>query len=405
MGCMPEPEGLSGFDQDRHGSIPGMRVLLLGGDGYLGWPTAMHLSARGHEVAVADNYLRRQMVTEAGSDSLTPIRTLPQRAAAWKEVTGRTIDVHLLDLRDYDLVNRLLADFRPDAIVHYGQIPSAPYSMKDRRHAVFTQLNNVENNLNVIFAILENNPDCHLVKLGTMGEYGCPNIDIEEGYLEIEHKGRTDTLPFPKMPHSWYHASKVHDSTNIHFATRVYGLRATDLNQGVVYGVHTDETLLDERLLTRYDYDEQFGTALNRFCLQAVIGHPLTVYGSGGQTRGFLNIRDTLACVELALLNPADRGEMRVYNQFTQSFSIRDLAEEVQQAGKELGLEVEIAEVDNPRTEAQEHYYNPTHTKLLDLGLKPTLLSEDLVTDTLSTLMRYQDRAVREVIAPRTTWR
>jgi UDP-sulfoquinovose synthase len=257
----------------------------------------------------------------------------------------------------------------------------------------------------VIFAILENDPDCHLVKLGTMGEYGCPNIDIEEGFIEIEHRGRTDTLPFPKMPHSWYHASKVADSTNIHFASRVYGLRATDLNQGVVYGVHTDETLLDDRLLTRFDYDEQFGTALNRFCLQAVVGHPLTVYGTGGQTRGFLNIRDTLACVELALLNPADAGEMRVYNQFTESFSIRELAVEVQQAGKELGLEVEIREIENPRSEAQEHYYNPTHTKLLDLGLQPTLLSEDLVTATLSTLLTYRDRAIHDAIAPRTTWR
>ena len=378
---------------------------MLGGDGYLGWPTAMSLSAHGHDVAVADNYLRRQMVTESGSDSLTPILNLPQRVKAWHEVTGRTIQAHVMDLCDYDLINRLFAEFQPDAVVHYGQIPSAPYSMMDRSHAVFTQRNNIENNLNVIFAILENNPDCHLVKLGTMGEYGCPNIDIEEGYIEIEHKGRKDTLPFPKVPHSWYHASKVADSTNIHFASRVYGLRATDLNQGVVYGIHTDETVLDDRLLTRFDYDEQFGTALNRFCLQAVIGHPLTVYGSGGQTRGFLNIRDTLACVELALLNPADPGEMRVYNQFTESFSIRDLAVEVQQAAKELGLDVEIGEVDNPRTEAQEHYYNPMHTKLLDLGLKPTLLSEDLVTDTLRTLLQYKGRAVYDAIAPRTTWR
>jgi UDP-sulfoquinovose synthase len=382
-----------------------VRVLVLGGDGYLGWPTAMSLSAHGHDVAVVDNYLRRQMVSESGSDSITPILNLAQRASAWREVSGKTIDVHTFDLRDYDLVNRLFRDFRPEAVIHYGQIPSAPYSMTDRRHAVFTQLNNIENNLNVVFAIVENDIDCHLIKLGTMGEYGCPNIDIEEGFIEIEHRGRKDTLPFPKLPHSWYHASKVADSTNIHFATRVYGLRATDLNQGVVYGVHTDETVLDERLLTRFDYDEQFGTALNRFCVQAVIGHPLTVYGTGGQTRGFLNIRDTLACVELALLNPAEAGEMRVYNQFTESFSIRDLAVEVQQAGKELGLDVEIREVENPRSEAQEHYYNPTHTKLLDLGLEPTLLSEDLVTDTLSTLLTYKDRAIRDAIAPRTTWR
>jgi UDP-sulfoquinovose synthase len=381
-----------------------VRVLVLGGDGYLGWPTAMHFSSRGHDVAVVDNYTRRRTVAETGSDSLTPVLNLHQRVAAWKEVTGRDIESHLFDLCDYEPLDRLVKDFRPEAIIHYGQMPSAPYSMQDRRHAVFTQRNNIENNLNVIFAIVENDIDCHLVKLGTMGEYGCPNIDIEEGFIEIEHKGRKDTLPFPKLPHSWYHASKVADSTNIHFASRVYGLRATDLNQGVVYGVHTDDTLLDDRLLTRYDYDEQFGTALNRFCVQALIGYPMTVYGKGTQQRGFLNIRDTMSCVELAVATPAERGEMRVFNQFTESFSIRQLAEEVQKAAIELGIQADIGEVDNPRTEAAEHYYNPVHTKLLDMGLKPTLLSEDLVSDTLSTLQRFQDRAIVEAIAPRTTW-
>jgi UDP-sulfoquinovose synthase len=381
-----------------------VRILILGGDGYLGWPTAMHFSARGHEVAIVDNYTRRQTVTEAGSDSLTPVLNLHQRVAAWHEVTGRTIEAHLFDLCDYEPLDQLVKTFRPEAIVHYGQIPSAPYSMQSRRHAVFTQRNNIENNLNVIFAIIDNDIDCHLVKLGTMGEYGCPNIDIEEGYIEIEHKGRKDTLPFPKLPHSWYHASKVADSTNIHFASRVYGLRATDLNQGVVYGVHTEETRLDDRLLTRFDYDEQFGTALNRFCVQAVIGYPLTVYGKGSQTRSFLNIRDTMACVELAVENPADRGEMRVYNQFTETFSIRQLAEEVQKAAVDLDIQVDIDEVANPRTEAAEHHYNPAHTKLLDLGLKPTLLSDDLVADTLGTLDRYKDRAIIDAIAPRTTW-
>ncbi|HLL08698.1 MAG TPA: NAD-dependent epimerase/dehydratase family protein [Nocardioidaceae bacterium] len=382
-----------------------MRILILGGDGYLGWPTAMHFSTRGHEVAVVDNYLRRQTVLESGSDSLIPVLNLPQRVDAWKQVTGRTIEAHIFDLCEYEPVDRLFKTFRPDAVIHYGQIPSAPYSMVDRRHAIRTQKNNIENNLNVIFAIIENNIDCHLVKLGTMGEYGCPNIDIEEGYITIDHKGRTDTLPFPKLPHSWYHASKVADSTNIHFAARVYGLRATDLNQGVVYGLHTDDTLLDDRLMTRFDYDEQFGTALNRFCLQAVIGHPLTVYGRGKQTRGFLNIRDTLACIELSVQNPAEAGEMRVYNQFTESFSIRDLAEKVQKAAVEIGLRVDIDEVENPRTEAAEHYYNPTHTKLLDLGLEPNLLSQALVVDTLQTLAKYKDRAILDAIAPRTTWK
>jgi UDP-sulfoquinovose synthase len=365
----------------------------------------MHLSARGHDVAVVDNMMRRRFVHNIGGDSLTPILPLRERVMAWQEVTAADIEFHEIDICDYDQLASIFRSFVPEAVVHYGQIPSAPYSMESRHNAIFTQQNNVVNSLNVIFAILEHAPDCHLVKLGTMGEYGTPNIDIEEGYLNIRHNGRRDTLPFPKLPGSWYHASKVHDSHNIHLACRVYGLRATDLNQGVVYGVHTDETLLDDRLLTRFDYDEQFGTALNRFCLQAVIGYPLSVYGRGQQRRGFLNIRDTMACVELAVVNPAAPGEMRVFNQLTEVFSVSELAYEVQSAARQLGMEVDVVEVDNPRVEAAEHYYNPVHTKLLDLGLKPTLLSDDLVTATLLTLAKYRERAVTDVIAPRTKWR
>jgi UDP-sulfoquinovose synthase len=295
--------------------------------------------------------------------------------------------------------------FRPEAVVHYGEMPSAPYSMKDREHAVFTQTNNVVNTLNTIFAIEAFAPEAHLVKLGTMGEYGTPNIDIEEGYLEVSHKGRTDTLPFPKLPGSFYHLSKVHDSHNIHFACRVRGLRATDLNQGVVYGIETEETALDDRLLTRFDYDDVFGTALNRFCLQAVIGHPLTVYGKGGQTRGYLNIVDTLQCVELAVLNPADAGEMRVYNQFTEQFSVQQLAEHVREAGEEVGIQVAVDRLENPRVEMEEHYYNATHTKLLDLGLKPQLLSETLIETMFATIERYKDRVIADHILPRDRWR
>src|SRR5688572_12810985 len=383
-----------------------MRILILGGDGYLGWPTAMRFSNRGHEVHVVDNYLRRTAHQEAGSDSLTPIgANLPEHIAAWKDVTGHEIGYTEGDLTDWGLTETLFREFRPEAIVHYGEMPSAPYSMKDRDHAVFTQTNNVVNTLNVIYAMRDLTPDAHLVKLGTMGEYGTPNIDIEEGYIEIDHNGRRDTLPFPKLPGSMYHLSKVHDSHNIHFACRVWGMRATDLNQGVVYGTHTDETLLDDRLLTRFDYDDVFGTALNRFCVQAVIGHPLTVYGKGGQTRGYLNIVDTLRCVELAVANPADVGEMRVYNQFTESFSVLELAQLVQKAGAEVGLEVTIDHFPNPRVELEEHYYNAVNTKLRDLGLKPHYLGEELVRSTLSTIDRYRDRVVTRAIAPKTQWR
>jgi UDP-sulfoquinovose synthase len=380
-------------------------VIVLGGDGYLGWPTCLHLSARGHDVVAVDNFTRRRLVLEARSRSATPIQTLHNRAEAWEELTGHRIGVETFDVCDYEPLAELVRRFSPQAIINYGQIPSAPYSMISRRHAVSTQVNNIVGNLNVIFAILELAPECHLVKLGTMGEYGTPDIDIEEGFLRIEHNGRSDTLPFPKLPGSWYHASKVHDSHNIHLASRIYGLRATDLNQGVVYGIHTAETERDDRLLTRFDYDEQFGTALNRFCVQAVLGCPLTVYGQGEQRRGFLNIRDTMRCVELAALNPPEAGEFRVFNQFTEVFSVKELADEVRQAATGLGLDVEIAELDNPRIERAEHYYNPTHTKLVDLGLQPTPLSDELVRSVLATLTRYKDRLSTRAILPVTKWR
>jgi UDP-sulfoquinovose synthase len=356
-----------------------MRILILGGDGYLGWPTAMRFSNQGHDVHVVDDYLRRRAHREAGTDSLTAILPdLPSRVAAWRDVSGREIGVTEGDLTDWDVVHDVFATVRPDAVVHYGEMPSAPYSMKDRGHAVFTQTNNVVGTLNVLWAIRDLVPECHLVKLGTMGEYGTPDIDIEEGYIELRHNGRSDYLPFPKQPGSMYHLSKVHDSHNIHFACRAWGLRATDLHQGVVYGIHTDETRLDDRLATRFDYDDVFGTALNRFCVQAVIGHPLTVYGSGRQTRGYLNVVDTLRCVELAVLHPAELGELRVFNQFTESFSIIEL---------------------------EEHYYNPAHTKLLDLGLRPHLLSAELVESMFSVIERFQGRVIEDHILPRDRWR
>ncbi len=382
-----------------------MRVLILGGDGYLGWPTAMRFSGSGHDVAVVDNFARRRWVEEAGSHSLTPIATLEDRIEAWSEVAGKRIDSYIGDLAEGTFVADVLRDYEPEAIVHYGEQPSAPWSMKSVDHAVVTQNNNVIGSLKLLWAMREHAPQAHLVKLGTMGEYGTPDIDIEEGFIEIEHKGRRDTLPFPKLPGSLYHLSKVHDSHNIHFACRVWGLRATDLNQGVVYGIETPETRLDERLLTRFDYDELFGTALNRFAVQAVIGHPLTVYGKGGQTRGFLNIVDTLQCVTLTAANPPAPGEYRVFNQFTEVFNVADLAEKVRHAGAELGIEVQVDHVSNPRLEMEEHYYNPTHTKLLSLGLQPTMLSETLIESMLEVIRRHRDRVMADVIDPVTQWR
>jgi UDP-sulfoquinovose synthase len=382
-----------------------MRVLILGGDGYLGWPTAMRFSARGHEVTVVDNFSRRRWHTQHSTDSLTPISSLADRIEAWKDASGKEIRAFVGSIEDGKFLDRVVAETLPETVIHYGEQPSAPYSMKSRATAVETQYTNVIGTLNLLFSLRDRVPDCHLVKLGTMGEYGTPNIDIEEGFIEIEHKGRTDTLPFPKMPGSLYHLSKVHDSHNIHFACRIWGLRATDLNQGVVYGIETEESTSDEGLITRFDYDEYFGTVLNRFCVQAVIGHPLTVYGEGGQTRGFLNIRDTLQCVELAAGNPAGLGEFRVFNQFTEQFSVAELAELVQRSGAELGYEVSVNHYPNPRIEAERHYYNAANTKLIDLGLEPHDLGAELVRSMLRIIERYKDRVIDRAILPRTRWK
>jgi UDP-sulfoquinovose synthase len=380
-----------------------MRVLVLGADGYLGWPTALYLSHRGHEVGAVDNFVRRQYDYELGTSSLVPISHMQRRVKAWDQISGLTIEPFIGDLTDATFVNDTLRAFRPDAIVHFAEQRSAPYSMIDRSHAVYTQVNNVVGTLNLLYAIAEIDPSIHLVKLGTMGEYGTPNIDIEEGFIEITHRGRTDVLPFPKQPGSYYHLSKVHDSHNIMFACRIWGLRSTDLNQGIVYGQETDETVLHPDLATRFDYDGVFGTVLNRFCVQAVVGHPLTVYGAGGQTRGMLDIRDTLACVELALNNPAEEGEFRVFNQFTESFSIRELAEKV---AEEFPGAVEIATgTPNPRVEKEEHYYRAAHTKLLDLGLVPHLLSRATIASILSVAERNRDRIDEAAIAPTVNWR
>ena len=382
-----------------------MRIMVLGGDGYCGWATALYLSAKGHTVAIVDNFVRRQWDHELGAQTLTPILPLSDRLRTWTRLTGKVIELFVGDVMDYDFLLPTSKQFEPEAIIHFAEQRSAPYSMIDRKHAVFTQMNNVVGTLNVLFAIREVQRDCHLIKLGTMGEYGTPNIDIEEGYIRIEHNGRSDLLPFPKQPGSFYHLSKVHDSHNMMFACNVWGIRATDLNQGVVYGTMTDEIGLDEALINRLDYDEVFGTVLNRFCVQAAIGQPLTVYGKGGQTRGFLDIRDTVRCVELACLNPAARGECRVYNQFTEQFSVLDLAKNVQEAGKDLGMKVEIDHIPDPRVEAEHHYYNAKHSKLLDLGLQPHFLSESLLDSLMNIALKYRDRVDPTIMLPQVNWR
>jgi UDP-sulfoquinovose synthase len=381
-----------------------MKVLVIGGDGYCGWATALYLSNRGYEVGILDSLVRRHWDNELGVETLTPIAPIQQRLQRWQDLTSKSIDLFIGDITNYEFLHKALHQFQPTAIVHFGEQRSAPFSMIDREHAVLTQVNNVVGTLNLLYIMREDFPDCHLVKLGTMGEYGTPNIDIEEGYITIEHNGRKDTLPYPKQPGSMYHLSKVHDSHNIHFACRVWGLRATDLNQGIVYGVLTEETGMDELLINRLDYDGVFGTALNRFCIQATVGHPLTVYGKGGQTRGLLDIRDTVRCIELAIANPAKPGEFRVFNQFTELFSVGDLAMMVKKAGNAMGLNVDINHIDNPRVEKEEHYFNAKNTKLLDLGLQPHLLSDSLLDSLLNFAVKYQHRVDHKQILPKVSW-
>ncbi len=382
-----------------------MRILVLGGDGYLGWPQALYLSSKGHDIIIFDNLMRRQFDLEQGFDSLLPISTLQERIAAWKEVSGRQIQFYIGDTMDYEAVSEVFRTFQPETVVHFGEQRSAPYSMIDRRHAVFTQTNNVIGTLNILYAIKEFAPGCHLVKLGTMGEYGTPNIDIEEGFIEIHHKGRSDVLPYPKQPGSWYHLSKVHDSHNIMFCCKIWGLRATDLNQGVVYGVETDETALDARLSTRFDYDQIYGTALNRFCVQAAIGYPLTVYGKGQQIRGYINLRDTSRCIERAINSPPAMGEYRVFNQITEQFSLSELAALVAEQSRRMGFEARSRHLPNPRVEAEEHYYNAAHTRLIDLGLEPHFLNGAVLQLLIGLAIQHRERIDRRLIMPTVSWR
>jgi UDP-sulfoquinovose synthase len=383
-----------------------MRVLILGGDGYLGWPTAMHFAKMGHKVAIVDNLVKRFWEAELGVSPLFEIASLQRRVEVWNHSHKNKIDLFIGDIaKNHRFTYKVLDKFQPDTVVHYAEQPSAPFSMLDREKCVDTSVNNIVGTINLIFAIQKYNPNIHIIKLGTMGEYGTPNIDIEEGWIDIEHKGRKDRMLYPKKPGSFYHVSKVADSQYLEFVCRVWGLRVTDLNQGVVYGVETPETLLDSSLETSFHYDQTFGTVINRFITQAVMGIPLTVYGHGGQTRGYLNIVDTLKCVELAVENPAASGEFRVFNQFTEQFSVLQLAELVKGAANTMGISVEIESIKNPRVEQEAHYYNALHSALPSLGLKPTLLSEEVLIKMLSKAHESKLRVNTDVIYPNIMWR
>lgn len=382
-----------------------MRVLILGGDGYLGWPTAMDMAAKGHEVCVMDNYMRRNIARETCSEPLMPNPNLHDRVDIFQALTGKCIQVVIGNCADYRQLSKVFQEFQPETVIHYAEQPSAPYSMRGFNEAQLTLKNNLGTTFNLIWAVMEHAPDCHIIKLGTMGEYGTPNIDIEEGWLDIEHNGRRDKFLFPRQAGSLYHTTKVLDTDLIWFYVRTHNLRVTDLMQGPVYGLHTAETVADERLLPNFHYDDIFGTVVNRFLVQAVAGVPLTVYGKGGQTRGYLNLKDTLQCVNLAMNNPVKPGELRILNQFTEQFTVNQLAEKVQRAGNAMGLNVRVNSIDNPRKELEEHYYNAKHSGLLELGLKPHLMTDEVVAQMLESVMRYKNSIDHKKIEPRVRWK
>jgi UDP-sulfoquinovose synthase len=382
-----------------------MRVLVLGGDGYLGWATAMHLSAEGYDVCVCDNYLRRKLNSQFNSEPLFPVPTLQDRAEAWHSHAKRKIAVQVGDLKDWEFVRALFAGYTPDAIVHFAELPSAPFSMVDRDCAALVLQNNLSTTLNLAHAVHEVCPLAHIVKLGTLGEYGTPNIDIEEGWIEISHKGRRDKFLYPRQGSSLYHTTKIMDTDLLWFYVRTWGLRVTDLMQGPVYGVTTDESLFDPALMPHFSYDAVFGTVLNRFVVQAVAGIPLTLYGSGTQRRGFINIKDTLQCIRLVLENPPAEGELKICNQFVDVFSISELAELVAAAASKLGIVVKPQHLANPRLESEQHYYNPANSALFELGLRPHYLTVDTVREMLDLIRCHSDKIEEHQVLPKVTWR
>ncbi|MCL5437627.1 MAG: NAD-dependent epimerase/dehydratase family protein [Candidatus Thermoplasmatota archaeon] len=383
-----------------------MKVLILGVDGYVGWPLALRLLSRGHEVFGADNFFTRKRVKEVSSDSVLPIRSFGERNRRLEESTGKWIDFYHGDVSDPEFIYDLLGDTEPDAIVHLAEQRSAPYSMLGLKQASETMQKNIISTMNLIYGVHDMVPDCHILKLGTMGEYGTPNLDIPEGFFEVEYNGRKDYLPFPRNAGSWYHWTKVHDSNNLMFANKVWGTRITDVMQGVVYGTRTTD-ITDPHKFSRFDIDEVWGTALNRFCAQAIAGLPITPYGKGGQSRGFLSLEDSITCLTLGLEKPPAKGEYRVFNQFDQHYSVNDLAEKVKEVyEKKFGKKATIKHVPNPRVEKEEHYYNPESRKLRGLGYSPKGdLQKDLVK-IMQDVNDHRDRvmALKDVIMPRTVW-
>ncbi len=386
-----------------------MKVLVLGGDGFCGWPTSLHLSAKGHEVKIVDNLSRRYIDTILEVDSLTPITPIGTRLATWETVSGNTITFENMDIaHEYDSLVRLLREFKPDAIVHFAEQRAAPYSMKNPKAKRYTVDNNVNGTHNLLCALVESKVDAHVAHLGTMGVYGygwSGSAPIPEGYLPVKvqtPEGElTREILHPANPGSVYHMTKTLDQLMFAFYAKNDGVRVTDLHQGIVWGTQTPETIQDERLINRFDYDGDYGTVLNRFLMQAAYGHPLTVHGTGGQTRAFIHIRDTVKCIELALDNPPQNGEKpAIFNQVTETFRVRDLAKLIGDMTHSEDMYME-----NPRNEAEENELIVENAQFLSLGLEPTTLSAGLLEEIQDIASKYKLRADRTKIIATSKWR
>ncbi len=368
-----------------------MKVLILGMDGYIGWALAQHQLSIGNEVCGTDNFSRRDHVAEMGSTSALPISPMEFRLDDLQRHYDSKILFFEADLLDKNFTNYILKKFSPDAIVHLAEQPAAPYSMIDQDHAVYTHQNNVIGTLNLLYAMKNFAPKAHLIKLGTMGEYGYdPGLDIPEGFFEIEYRGKKAKIPYPKMAGSWYHWTKVHDSNNIMFACKIWGLKSTDIMQGIVYGTRLKNIPKNIYQHTRFDFDESFGTVINRYCAEAVMGHKLTPYGKGMQTRGFLALEDSIQCISLLMEKPPEDENYRVVNQFDEQYNVTELAKKVKRIGNRKGLDVEIEPIENPRLEKEIHYYNADHNKLKELGFKPTRHIDQEIGIMLDDLIPYK---------------
>jgi len=377
--------------------------MILGADGYLGWPTSVDLAFKDHELMLVDNYVKRNIMTSLNREPLVKSPRLVAKANKLNK-SGCKVKTANIDCCNFDKLALLFKKFKPDAVIHFAELPSAPYSMMGNKEAWKTLENNLHVTLNLIWCVKNLNKNCHIIKLGTMGEYGTPNIDIEEGWIDVKHNKRHQKFLYPRQASSLYHTSKIMDTDLLWFYARTNGIRVTDLMQGPVYGILDNKFIEDNNLQISFAYDDIFGTVLNRFIVQAIAKTPLLVYGSGNQIRGYINIKDTLNCISLTLNNKPKQGSLNIYNQFTEQFSVNELAKKVKKALIKININATIKKIKNPRIEQEKHYYNAKNNNMIKLGLKPTLLNDDVIITIARHIIKYKKNINKSVLKPKTKW-